>query len=157
MTMQADFAAHLRHLMEEREVPRAKLARRSGLTREAVRKLEMDGSDPKLSTLVKLAGAFDVDVCRMLPDAAPDHAGLTPESVARLRDKILLLLGKVEESLDKCWETRPPGRDGTEANKAICNLRAAVESTLAPPPTTAKGSTPALAHAAVPILVWPAG
>jgi transcriptional regulator with XRE-family HTH domain len=76
MTTAGDFAAHLRRLREARGITRYRLAKLSGISSEGVGKLERPGSDPKLSTLFKLAAGLGV---------AP--ADLIPGSGARARAK----------------------------------------------------------------------
>jgi transcriptional regulator with XRE-family HTH domain len=100
-TTAPDFSAHLRRLMDYHKMRRGDVARESGLTREALRKLERAGSDPKLSTLVKLARAFDSDLVKMLPEVPPDSDGLTPESVARLRARVAELFGQFDDGYMK--------------------------------------------------------
>jgi transcriptional regulator with XRE-family HTH domain len=62
------FGTHLRRLREQRGMTRYRLAKLSGITPEGVNRLERPGSDPKLSTLYKVAAAFGVRVCELLPD-----------------------------------------------------------------------------------------
>jgi transcriptional regulator with XRE-family HTH domain len=66
-----NFGERLKALREARGWTRYRLAKLAGLTNEGVVKLEEPGADPKLSTLVKLAGAFGVKVCELLPEATP--------------------------------------------------------------------------------------
>jgi transcriptional regulator with XRE-family HTH domain len=61
-----EFATRLRELREARGWTRYRLAKLAGLTTEGVVKLERPGSDPKLSTLAKLAGALGSPVCELL-------------------------------------------------------------------------------------------
>jgi transcriptional regulator with XRE-family HTH domain len=62
----------LRRMRESRGWSRYRLALLSGLTGEGIGKLEEgESADPRLSTLVKLAGAFGVKVCELLPEAPP--------------------------------------------------------------------------------------
>jgi transcriptional regulator with XRE-family HTH domain len=63
----SEFAERLRELREARGWTRYRLAKRAGLTNEGVIKLERPGSDPKLSTLLKLAAGLEVPPCEMLP------------------------------------------------------------------------------------------
>jgi transcriptional regulator with XRE-family HTH domain len=62
-----DFADHLRRLREERRMTCYRLAILSGMSTEGICKLEVPGSDPKLSTLYKLAGALGLTVHDLLP------------------------------------------------------------------------------------------
>ena len=64
-----DFAKRLKALREARGWTRYRLGKQSGLTPEGVSKLEEPGSDPKLSTLHKLAAAFGIDVAELLGPA----------------------------------------------------------------------------------------
>jgi transcriptional regulator with XRE-family HTH domain len=61
-----DFATRLRQLRLARGWTIYRLAKESGLTVEGVSKLEEPGRDPRLSTLVKLAGAFGIGVGELL-------------------------------------------------------------------------------------------
>jgi transcriptional regulator with XRE-family HTH domain len=61
------FAGHLKRLRESRGMTRYRLAQLSGISRPGVSMLEEDGSDPKLSTLGKLAKALDVEPWELLP------------------------------------------------------------------------------------------
>jgi transcriptional regulator with XRE-family HTH domain len=56
------FQDRLRRLREERGLTWYRLAKLSGITKEGLAKLEQPGSDPKLSTLRKLAAALGVTV-----------------------------------------------------------------------------------------------
>jgi transcriptional regulator with XRE-family HTH domain len=67
MTTAGDFAAHLRRLRESRGITRYRLAKLAGITSEGVCKLERPGSDPKLSTLLKLAAALRMLPCELIP------------------------------------------------------------------------------------------
>jgi transcriptional regulator with XRE-family HTH domain len=62
------FGTHLRRLREQKGMTRYRLAKLSGLSSEGVSKLERPGSDPRLSTLYKVAGALGVTVRDLLPD-----------------------------------------------------------------------------------------
>jgi transcriptional regulator with XRE-family HTH domain len=70
-----DFAGLLRRLRESRGWTMYRLAKLSGLTGEGISKLEEAGSDPRLSTLFKLATAFGVELSELLPEAAPGGRG----------------------------------------------------------------------------------
>jgi transcriptional regulator with XRE-family HTH domain len=63
----SDFATRLRELREARRITRYRLAQLSGISKQGVTKLERPGSDPKLSTLLKLAGALGIEVVELLP------------------------------------------------------------------------------------------
>ena len=62
------FARHLKQLREQAGMTRYRLAQLSGISKEGVSKLEEAGSDPKLSTLAKLAKALGVHIWELLPD-----------------------------------------------------------------------------------------
>jgi transcriptional regulator with XRE-family HTH domain len=62
------FAERLSYLREQRDMTRYRLAQLSGISKEGISKLEQPGSDPKLSTLVKLAQALGVKTWELLPD-----------------------------------------------------------------------------------------
>ena len=66
-----NFATHLSRLRLQRQMTRYRLAQLSGISKEGISKLEQSGSDPKLSTLVKLARGLDVQTCELLPDYRP--------------------------------------------------------------------------------------
>src|SRR5262249_52864762 len=65
-----EFAKRLRELREARGLTRYALAKLAGLTNEGVIKMERPGSDPKLSTILKLARALSIAPCDLLPPAA---------------------------------------------------------------------------------------
>jgi transcriptional regulator with XRE-family HTH domain len=65
-----DFGKRLKAMREAQGWTRYRLAKLSGLTTEGVVRLEEPGNDPKLSTLVKLAGAFGVEVWELLEMAS---------------------------------------------------------------------------------------
>jgi transcriptional regulator with XRE-family HTH domain len=65
-----DFAERLQAMKKARGWTSYRLAQLAGVTPQAVAKLEKPGCDPKLSTLVKLAGAFGVEVWEMLETAS---------------------------------------------------------------------------------------
>jgi transcriptional regulator with XRE-family HTH domain len=62
------FGVHLRRLREEKGLTRYRLAKLAGITPEGVSKLERPGSDPKLSTLCRVARALGVPVRELLPE-----------------------------------------------------------------------------------------
>jgi transcriptional regulator with XRE-family HTH domain len=62
-----DFASHLRRLREEKGITRYRLAKLAGLSIEGACRLEEAGSDPKLSTLFKLAPALGVEPAELVP------------------------------------------------------------------------------------------
>jgi transcriptional regulator with XRE-family HTH domain len=64
-----DFARTLRRLREARGWTKYRLAQESGVTKENLSKLERPGSDPKLSTLSKLAAALGVSARELVPEA----------------------------------------------------------------------------------------
>jgi transcriptional regulator with XRE-family HTH domain len=68
-----DFAGRLRKLREAKGWSLYRLALVAGLTNQGVIKLEKPGSDPKLSTLLKLAAALGVPACDLIPAAAPER------------------------------------------------------------------------------------
>ena len=75
-----DFGTWLRRLRENSGMTRYQLAKLSGITWEGLAKLERPGSDPKLSTLYKVAAALGVAVRDLLPD--PEPAGRSHKSKA---------------------------------------------------------------------------
>jgi transcriptional regulator with XRE-family HTH domain len=64
-----EFARRLKELRRSRGWTRYRLAKESGISAEGAAKLERPGTDPKLSTLYKLAEAFGIDVAELLPPA----------------------------------------------------------------------------------------
>jgi transcriptional regulator with XRE-family HTH domain len=70
-----DFAGQLRELRQARGWTMYRLGKASGITPEGISKLEKPGSDPKLSTLYKLAVAFGVKVCELVPEAGGHKQG----------------------------------------------------------------------------------
>jgi transcriptional regulator with XRE-family HTH domain len=66
--MLKDFARRLTALRESRGWTMYRLGKASGLTPEAVSKLEQGQTDPKLTTLAKLAAGLGIDVCGLLRD-----------------------------------------------------------------------------------------
>jgi transcriptional regulator with XRE-family HTH domain len=62
------FGTHLRRLREQKGMTRYRLAKLSGISSEGVSKLERPGSDPKLSTLYKVAAALGITIWDLLPD-----------------------------------------------------------------------------------------
>jgi transcriptional regulator with XRE-family HTH domain len=57
-----DFNERLRRLREHQGLTRYRLAKLSGISKDGIKKLEQPGSDPKLSTLYKLARALHVNI-----------------------------------------------------------------------------------------------
>jgi transcriptional regulator with XRE-family HTH domain len=64
-----DFARLFRRLREAKGVTCYWLAQRTGLSQQAVLNLELPNADPKLSTILKLAGALGVNPARLVPGA----------------------------------------------------------------------------------------
>jgi transcriptional regulator with XRE-family HTH domain len=64
-----DFAKRLRRLRQERGITRYRLSKLSGISKEGVSKLELPGSNPRLSTLLKVAKALGVSPAELLPEA----------------------------------------------------------------------------------------
>jgi transcriptional regulator with XRE-family HTH domain len=62
-----EFSRHLQRLRERRGLTRYRLAKLSGISKEGIGKLEQPGSDPKLSTLFKLAAALGVSARALVP------------------------------------------------------------------------------------------
>src|SRR5262245_61020699 len=62
-----DFAKRLRRVRESRGMSPYRLARLTGLSKQGALNLELPGADPKLSTIVKLAGALGVQPWELLP------------------------------------------------------------------------------------------
>jgi transcriptional regulator with XRE-family HTH domain len=73
-----DFAARLRRLMRRRGVTRYRLAQLTGLSREGVSKLEGGRSDPRLSTLLRVAAALGVPPRALLPGDGEGGAAAAP-------------------------------------------------------------------------------
>jgi transcriptional regulator with XRE-family HTH domain len=73
------FADNARRLREKRGITAYSLAKETGLTQQGILNLEREGSDPKLSTLVKLARALGVKTWELLPDWTAS-AGEQPKS-----------------------------------------------------------------------------
>lgn len=67
----APLGRQVRELREARGWTMADLARRSGLTRSQVRKLETAVHSPGRPTLEKLAAALEVAVSNLVPDVTP--------------------------------------------------------------------------------------
>jgi transcriptional regulator with XRE-family HTH domain len=61
------FAERLKQMRKAKGWTRYRLAKESGVTQQALRLLEQRGSNPKLSTLYKLAAAFGVEIAELLP------------------------------------------------------------------------------------------
>jgi len=57
-----EFAARLRRFRREKGITRYRLGKLAGISTQAVSNLEQRGSDPKLSTLHKLARALGVGI-----------------------------------------------------------------------------------------------
>jgi transcriptional regulator with XRE-family HTH domain len=55
-----------------------RLAKESGVTAEGVRRLELPGSDPKLSTLYKLAAALGVTARELVPETGRSKGAKRP-------------------------------------------------------------------------------
>jgi transcriptional regulator with XRE-family HTH domain len=68
------FATNLRLLRNQKGISRYALGKLAGLSWEGVAKLERRGSDPKLSTLYKVAAALGVTVCDLLLDCGTPDA-----------------------------------------------------------------------------------
>jgi transcriptional regulator with XRE-family HTH domain len=62
------FNTHLRRLRQQKGMTRYRLAKLAGISQEGVSKLERPGSDPKLSTLYRVAGALGITVRELLPE-----------------------------------------------------------------------------------------
>jgi transcriptional regulator with XRE-family HTH domain len=60
------FAERLRRLRLERGLTWYRLAKLSGVTKQGLAKLERPGSDPRLSTLRKLAKAFGLSLSELV-------------------------------------------------------------------------------------------
>jgi transcriptional regulator with XRE-family HTH domain len=61
-----EFARRLKELREARGWTWYRLAKESGISTDGIAKMERPGTDPKLSTLHKLAAAFGIDVAELL-------------------------------------------------------------------------------------------
>jgi transcriptional regulator with XRE-family HTH domain len=77
------FGAHLRRLREQKGMTRYRLAKLSGISPEGISKLERAGSDPKLSTLYRVAAALGVQVCDLLPDHGMVRRGRRNKAAGR--------------------------------------------------------------------------
>jgi transcriptional regulator with XRE-family HTH domain len=64
------FAKLLRSERKRQKMTVYRLAQLSGISKQGIAFLEMPGSDPKLSTLGKLANALGVSISEILPDGA---------------------------------------------------------------------------------------
>jgi transcriptional regulator with XRE-family HTH domain len=62
-----DFAKRLRRLREARGLTKYRLAQLSGVSKEGVSKLEAPGSNPRVSTLLKLARGLNVNPVELVP------------------------------------------------------------------------------------------
>src|SRR5262249_30395869 len=73
------FAARLNQIRPDKGPSSWRLPQLTGLSRQGLFKLEQPGSDPKLSTLLKLAAALEVPATDLLPsaDSAPALTGQT--------------------------------------------------------------------------------
>jgi transcriptional regulator with XRE-family HTH domain len=97
-----DFADRLRRFREAKGITQYRLAQLSGLSKEGISKLEEGATDPRLSTLQKLAAALGVPVARLVADRLP--AGRPPaepdavdrEAERRARAWLLRLLEEGE-------------------------------------------------------------
>ena len=65
-TIQRRLVQRLKCLRHDRDLSQAALAKRSGLTREFIARLELGEHDPSLSTLAKLAKALKVPLSSLL-------------------------------------------------------------------------------------------
>jgi transcriptional regulator with XRE-family HTH domain len=75
-----NMALRLRELRLHQDLTLQQLGKRAGLSSASIHKIEHNGMVPTITTLLKLAEAFDRPVAYFL-DEAPDHAGpvaLTP-------------------------------------------------------------------------------
>jgi transcriptional regulator with XRE-family HTH domain len=63
----ANFAEHFKELRESKGMTLYRLAQVTGLSKQGVSNLEQPDADPKLSTLVKLAEALEVEPWELLP------------------------------------------------------------------------------------------
>lgn len=69
-----NMALRLRELRRQHNLTLQQLADRAGLSSASIHKIEHNGMVPTITTLLKLAEAFDRPVAYFL-DEAPDHAG----------------------------------------------------------------------------------
>jgi transcriptional regulator with XRE-family HTH domain len=68
------FGKQLRALRKQRDWTRYRLSKLSGVSGEGIRKLERQGADPRLSTILKLAAALGVSPRELVPEGPADRA-----------------------------------------------------------------------------------
>jgi transcriptional regulator with XRE-family HTH domain len=71
----AAFGRRLRNLRTERGFTQERLARRTGLHRTALSKLDHGLADPLLSTVLRLAHSLDVKPCELVEDSDASEGG----------------------------------------------------------------------------------
>ncbi len=68
VTVQCEFLMQMEKAMDDAGMTQTALAAKAGLSRSSVTRMLTDGTDPKLSTLVRVANALDMKlVVRMEP------------------------------------------------------------------------------------------
>lgn len=60
--------SHIRDLRQARQMTQEDLAAKSGITQQAISKIEMGGGNPTASTLARLAVALGVSASELLGD-----------------------------------------------------------------------------------------
>jgi transcriptional regulator with XRE-family HTH domain len=65
----SDFAKRMRKIRESRGDTAYELAKETGLSQQGILNLEKEGSDPKVSTVIKIAEALHCGPWELLPDA----------------------------------------------------------------------------------------
>src|SRR5262245_267758 len=112
----SDFAKKFKKLREKRGMSLYEVAKVTGLSKQGVINLEKEGSDPQLSTIVKIAAALPCGTWELMPDAA--HRPLEPGD---LRD-----LEAVRKAAQGAWDNLKP------TFKALEGLLRCDRSTFAP-------------------------
>lgn len=78
------FAERLRKVREAKGVTPYRLAQLTGLSKQGVLNLELDGADPKISTVEKLAEALGCGVAELLRESTPvDQPAAAPQPPRR--------------------------------------------------------------------------
>ena len=62
-------ASNLEKLRSKRQMSMTELAKRAGLSRTMIRFVEQGVRNPTLATLLRLAHAFEIDVCEIIKKA----------------------------------------------------------------------------------------
>src|SRR5262245_35090904 len=80
----SDFAKRMRKIRESRGDTAYELAKVTGLSQQGILNLEKEGSDPKISTVVKIAEALHCGTWEFLPDRA--RRPFKPEDLRDIED-----------------------------------------------------------------------